>query len=55
MGTTKTKQPAGVISSILQLSAQTTADRTMLALSHRLIKKGRDTLGAPKGKKVSPQ
>lgn len=53
MGTqTKIRAPPGVTSSLLQFSAQTSADRTIQALTHRLIKKGRDTLGAPKGKKV---
>ena len=52
MGITKTKTPMGVVSTMLQLSAQTTSERMVLALRSKLIKKGRDTLGAPKGKKV---
>ena len=51
MGTGRSSK-MGVVSSLLQLSAQTSADRMILALKSRLIKKGRDTLGAPKGKKV---
>ena len=52
MGVTKSKAPMSIVSSMLQLSAQTTCERVVLALKSKLIKKGRDTLGAPKGKKV---
>ena len=52
LGTTKVKHGSGIISSVLQFSAQTTSHRTQLALTQKLIKKGRDTMGAPKGKKV---
>ena len=52
LGTGKVKPSAGIISSMLQCSAQTTSPRIQLALTHKLIKKGRATLGAPKGKKV---
>ena len=52
LGTGKSRQATGILSSTLQFSAQTTSYRTQLALVHKLIKKGRDTLGAPKGKKV---
>ena len=48
----KQKPTPGLLSSVVQFSAQTSAARTQLALTHRLIKKGRDTLGAPKGKRV---
>ncbi|KAK2187821.1 hypothetical protein NP493_153g03009 [Ridgeia piscesae] len=51
-GPTRLRQ-TGVISATLQFSAQTTADRTKLAITQRLVKKGKDVLGAPKGKKVS--
>ena len=50
-GQSRLKQ-TGVISTTLQFSAQTTADRTKLAITQKLVKKGKDILGAPKGKKV---
>ena len=50
----KDQQQQGILSTMLQFSAQTSSARTQLALTHKLIKKGRDTLGAPKGKKVWP-
>ncbi|ELU16870.1 hypothetical protein CAPTEDRAFT_116653 [Capitella teleta] len=40
------------LSTMLQFSAQTTSARTQVALTSKLIKKGRDSMGAPKGKKV---
>ncbi|XP_023930267.1 dynein heavy chain 6, axonemal [Lingula anatina] len=52
MGTNKPKQNTGISTSLLQFSAQTTSARTQLSIIHRLIKKGKDTLGGPKGKKV---
>ncbi len=52
LGTSKAKQLTGITSSVLQFSAQTSSHRTQLALTQKLIKKGRDTMGAPKGKKV---
>ena len=52
-GLTRQKPSSGVLSCILQCSAQTSAKRTQQALIQKLIKKSRDTLGAPKGRKVS--
>ena len=48
----KIKPPPGILSTTLQFSAQTTAGRTQQALTHKLIKRSKDSLGAPKGKKV---
>ena len=53
LGGGKIKQQGGIVTSMLQFSAQTTSWRTQLALTHKLIKKGREAMGAPKGKKVS--
>ncbi|KAJ8308273.1 hypothetical protein KUTeg_013147 [Tegillarca granosa] len=52
LGTAKPKPTIGIISSVIQFSAQTTSSRLQSLIMHKLIKKGRDTLGAPKGKKV---
>ncbi|XP_069117336.1 dynein axonemal heavy chain 6-like isoform X3 [Argopecten irradians] len=52
LGSTKIKQVTGIISSMIQFSAQTTAARFQAHIIHKLIKKGKDTLGAPKGRKV---
>ena len=52
LGGPRGRQAPGILSSQLQFSAQTSAARTQQAIIHRLIKKSRDTLGAPKGKKV---
>ena len=53
LGLPKQKPSSGVMSCVLQCSAQTTAKRTQLALVQKLIKKGRDTLGAQKGRRVN--
>lgn len=53
MGPSRVKQVTGVISSMIQFSAQTSAARLQAQIMHRLIKKGKDVMGAPKGKKVS--
>ncbi|CAH1791320.1 unnamed protein product [Owenia fusiformis] len=52
MGAAKTKHQTGIVSTMLQFSAQTAAIRLQLQLTLKLIKKGKDVLGAPKGKKV---
>ncbi|OWF46435.1 Dynein heavy chain 6, axonemal [Mizuhopecten yessoensis] len=52
LGSTKIKQVTGLISSMIQFSAQTTAARLQAHIVHKLIKKGKETLGAPKGRKV---
>jgi len=48
----KPKASTGVISSMIQFSAQTTSARLQAQIKHNLIQKGRNTLGAPKGRKV---
>ncbi|XP_062595107.1 dynein axonemal heavy chain 14-like, partial [Saccostrea cucullata] len=52
LGTAKPKSSAGVIIFVFQFSAQMTAARLKAHIMHKLIKKGKDTLGAPRGKKV---
>lgn len=52
LGTAKPKSSTGIISSMIQFSAQTTSARLKAHIMHKLIKKGKDTLGAPRGKKV---
>ncbi|WAR20146.1 DYH6-like protein, partial [Mya arenaria] len=48
----KPRTQTGVISSMIQFSAQTTSARLQAQIKHNLIQKGRNTLGAPKGRKV---
>ena len=48
----KPKTSTGIISSMIQFSAQTTSARLQAQIKHNLIQKGRNTLGAPKGRKV---
>lgn len=48
----KPKTSTGVISSMIQFSAQTTSTRLQAQITHNLIQKGRNMLGAPKGRKV---
>ncbi|XP_038073413.1 dynein heavy chain 6, axonemal-like isoform X3 [Patiria miniata] len=43
---------SGMVTTTLQLSAQTTAARVRAQIEHKLIKKGRDTMVGPRGKKV---
>ncbi|XP_022090728.1 dynein heavy chain 6, axonemal-like isoform X2 [Acanthaster planci] len=43
---------SGMVATTLQLSAQTTAARVRAQIEHKLIKKGRDTMVGPRGKKV---
>ncbi|XP_064622088.1 dynein axonemal heavy chain 6-like isoform X2 [Lineus longissimus] len=52
LGTSRPKVTAGIIHSSLQFSAQTTSARTQAQITYKLIKKGKDTLGGPKGRKV---
>lgn len=52
LGTAKPKSTTGVISSMIQFSAQTTSARLKAHIMHKLIKKGKDTMGAPRGRKV---
>ena len=49
------KDVSSIICSQVQFSAQTTSYRIQLALKQKLIKRGRHTLAAPRGKKVSAQ
>ena len=44
---------AGLVSTMVQMSAQTSAHRLQAQIKLRLIKKGRDSMGAPKGRRVS--
>ncbi|KAL4237693.1 Dynein heavy chain 14 [Mactra antiquata] len=48
----KPRTTTGIISSMIQFSAQTTSARLQAQIKHNLIQKGRNTLGAPKGRKV---
>ncbi|KAK3576323.1 hypothetical protein CHS0354_039732 [Potamilus streckersoni] len=52
LGTVRPKQSTGIISTMIQFSAQTSAARLQAQIVLKLIKKGKDTLGAPKGRKV---
>lgn len=52
LGASRPKPPTGVIRSTIQFSAQTTSSRLQAQITQRLIKKSRDTLGAPRGRKV---
>lgn len=52
LGTAKPKTTTGVVSSMIQFSAQTTSARLKAHIMHKLIKKGKDTMGAPRGRKV---
>lgn len=52
LGTAKPKSTTGIISSMIQFSAQTTSARLKAHIMHKLIKKGKDTMGAPRGRKV---
>ena len=49
------KPTGGLVSTTLQLSAQTTPARVRTQIEHRLMKRGKDTLVGPRGKKVSEQ
>eukprot|EP00058_Branchiostoma_floridae_P021107 XP_002606597.1 hypothetical protein BRAFLDRAFT_120109 [Branchiostoma floridae] len=51
-GVLRPKVGVGVIASTFQFSAQTSAARTQHQITNKLIKKGRDAVGGPRGKKV---
>ncbi|XP_063958044.1 dynein axonemal heavy chain 6-like isoform X2 [Lytechinus pictus] len=46
------KQVTGLVSTTLQLSAQTSPARVTTQIQHKLIKKGKETMVGPRGKKV---
>ncbi|KAL5008122.1 hypothetical protein ScPMuIL_013703 [Solemya velum] len=52
LGPSRAKPVIGVISSMIQFSAQTSAARLQAQITQKLIKKGKDVMGAPKGRKV---
>ncbi|XP_019625905.1 PREDICTED: LOW QUALITY PROTEIN: dynein heavy chain 6, axonemal-like [Branchiostoma belcheri] len=51
-GVLRPKVGVGVIASTFQFSAQTSAARTQHQITNKLIKKGKDAMGGPRGKKV---
>lgn len=51
MGTSKPKTSTGVLYSMIQCSAQTTSARLQDNIMLKLLKKGKDTLGAPRGRR----
>ena len=53
LGSSRPRSSTGMISSMIQFSAQTTSARLQAQIKHNLIQKGRNLLGAPKGRKVS--
>ncbi|XP_041352994.1 dynein heavy chain 6, axonemal-like isoform X2 [Gigantopelta aegis] len=52
LGTSKPKLNTGILSTTIQFSAQTSSARLQAQIMHKLIKKSKDSLGAPKGRKV---
>ncbi|XP_071833092.1 dynein axonemal heavy chain 6-like isoform X4 [Apostichopus japonicus] len=46
------RSTGGMVSTTLQLSAQTSASRVQAQIEHKLVKRGRETLAGPRGKKV---
>ena len=52
LGTSKPKLNMGILSTTIQFSAQTSSARLQAQIMHKLIKKSKDSLGAPKGRKV---
>ena len=52
LGSSRPKQSTGIINSMIQFSAQTTSARLQAQIKHNLIQKGRNMMGAPKGRKV---
>ena len=52
LGSSRPKQSTGIINSMIQFSAQTTSARLQAQIKHSLIQKGRNVMGAPKGRKV---
>ena len=53
LGTDKSRVAVGLVSTMVQMSAQTSAHRLQSQIKLKLIKKGRDSMGAPKGRRVS--
>jgi dynein heavy chain len=51
MGTSKPKTSTGILYSMIQCSAQTTSARLQDNIMLKLLKKGKDTLGAPRGRR----
>ena len=51
-GNQKSKTSPGVLSSIIQFSAQTTIQRTCTQVIQRLVRKGKDNMVGPRGRKV---
>ena len=51
-GNQKSKTSPGVLSSIIQFSAQTTIQRTCIQVTQRLVRKGKDNMVGPRGRKV---
>ncbi|XP_052105827.1 dynein axonemal heavy chain 6-like isoform X2 [Mytilus californianus] len=51
MGSSKPKASTGILYSMIQCSAQTTSARLQDNIMLKLMKKGKDTLGAPRGRK----
>lgn len=52
LGTDKSKSAVSILSTMVQMSAQTSSQRLQSQIKLRLIKKGKDSMGAPKGRKV---
>ncbi|XP_070181014.1 dynein axonemal heavy chain 6-like [Littorina saxatilis] len=52
VGMDKPRAPVGLLSTVVQMSAQTSSHRLQSQIKLRLIKKGRDSMGAPKGRRV---
>lgn len=52
LGSDKSRTTTGILSTTVQMSAQTSSHRLQSQIKLKLIKKGRDALGAPKGRKV---
>ncbi|XP_067943512.1 dynein axonemal heavy chain 6-like [Watersipora subatra] len=51
-GSQKAKPSPGVLSSIIQFSAQTSVQRTCSQVIQRLVRKGKDNMVGPRGRKV---
>ena len=51
-GSQKAKPAPGVLSSVIQFSAQTSIQRTCTQVIQRLVRKGKDNMVGPRGRKV---
>jgi len=51
-GSNKVKPSPGVLSSLIQFSAQTSIQRTCSQVIQRLVRKGKDNMVGPRGRKV---